>query len=75
MNRIYYCPLVVKKEFIKRYSKKEWSDKQNQDDLAFWDQQKSEYLKENPTHVALLEGLDEGCETAEGETNGVIAIL
>ena len=75
MNRIYCCPLTTKKYFIERHSKKEWSDKQDRDDLAFWDQQEREYLKENPTHLALFEGLEEGAEAAEGETDGVIAIL
>ena len=37
--------------------------------------EKREYLKENLTHLALFEGLEDGAEAAEGDTYGVIAIL
>jgi hypothetical protein len=32
-------------------------------------------LKENLTHIALFEGLDEGAEATEDELDGVIAIF
>ncbi|KAL7529589.1 hypothetical protein ACHAXR_005811, partial [Thalassiosira sp. AJA248-18] len=52
LSRIYCSPKLVKKEFMDRHNKKQWSEKEDRDDLACWDQQKKEYLKENPNHQA-----------------------
>ena len=66
---------MAKKKFLERHNKKEWSKKEDYDDLAFWDQQKREYLKDNPTHSALFDELEEGTKAAEGKEDGVIEII
>ena len=66
---------MVKKEFTERHNKKERNEKHDRDDLAFWEQRKGKYLKENPTHRALIEELEEGTDASEGETDGDTAII
>ena len=45
LSRIYCCPEKVKFEFLDRWKRKAWSDKEDRDDIAFWEQQKKEYLQ------------------------------
>ena len=75
LNRTYCCPKMAKKEFLERHNTKEWSGKEDRDDLAFWDEQKREYLKENPTHSAFFDELEEGAKAVEGKEDGVIEII
>ena len=69
MSRIYCCPEKVKREFIERFKKNAWSNKQDRDDIEFWEQQKLEYLEENPTHKDLFEE-DENDSDEDGEDVG-----
>ena len=45
LSRIYCCRKRVIAEFLERWRKKLWSNDDDRDDVAFWDQQKEEYLK------------------------------
>ena len=69
MSRIYCCPEKVKREFIERFKKNAWSNEQDRDDIEFWEQQKLEYLEENPTHKDLFEE-DENESDEDGEDVG-----
>ena len=46
---------------------KEWTEKEDRDDIAFWEQQKVEYLEENPTHLGIF------AEVVDGEEDGMKA--
>ena len=59
MSRIFCCPEKVKKEFLNRTKKKAWKEEEDRDDIAFWEQQKEEYLAENPKHSELFGENDE----------------
>ena len=59
-------------EFLERWRKKLWSDDDDRDDVAFWDQQKEEYLNENPSHKAMFAGEEE--DDNDGEESGNVDI-
>eukprot|EP00956_Cyclotella_meneghiniana_P023141 scaffold44550_cov54-Cyclotella_meneghiniana.AAC.16 len=59
LSRIYCCRKRVIAEFLERLSKKLWSNDDDHGDVAFWDQQKEEYLNENPCHEAIFAGEEE----------------
>ena len=59
LSRIYCCRKRVIAEFLERWRKKLWSNDDDRDDVAFWDQQKEEYLNENPSHEAMFAGEEE----------------
>ena len=42
--------------------KKAWKAEEDRDDIAVWDQQKKEYLAENPTHSEMFEESGEESE-------------
>ena len=46
-------------EFLRRWKTKSWSEEDNRDNFEFWEQQKNEYLKQNPSHGALFDEDDE----------------
>ena len=46
-------------EFLKRWKHKSWSKEEDRDDVEFWNQQKVEYLKQNPSHAGMFDDLDE----------------
>ena len=71
MSRIYCCPekVKVKREFIERFKKNAWSNEEDRDGIEFWEQQKLEYLEENPTHKDLFEE-DENESDEDGEDVG-----
>ena len=75
LNRTYCCPKTVKKEFLDRHNRKEWSGKEDRDDLVCWDQQKREYLEENPTHSVFVDELEEEAKAAEGEKDSAVEII
>ena len=77
LNRIYCFPRMAKKESLEKHNKKEWSEKEDRDDLVFWDQKKREYLKENPILSVFFDELEEGAKAkaAEGEEDGIIEII
>ena len=63
MSDMYCCPEKVKVEFMERWKNKKWNEKEDRDDIAFWEQQKVEYLEENPTHLGIFaEAVDEGAD-------------
>jgi len=41
----------VLNEFMERWKNKSWSEEEDRDDIEFWEQQKKEYLEQNPTHI------------------------
>ena len=45
-----------------RWRKKQFSEKEDRDDIEFWEQQKQEYLDINPTHDGLFQTTDEDQE-------------
>ena len=55
----------VKFEFLDRWKRKAWSDKEDRDDIAFWEQQKKEYLQLNPTHHQMIAEFEAEVDTAE----------
>ena len=59
LSRIYCCKKKVLTEFLRRWNTKSWSEDDDRDDFEFWEQQKSEYLKQNPSHGALFDEEDE----------------
>ena len=59
-------------EFLERWRKKLWSNDDDCDDVAFWDQQKEEYLNENPSHEAMFAGEEE--DDNNGEESGNVGI-
>ena len=65
MSRIYCCPEKVKFEFLDCWKRKAWSDKEDRDDIAFWEQQKKEYLQLNPTHHQMIAEFEAEVDTAE----------
>ena len=67
LSRIYCCPEKVKFEFLDRWKRKAWSDKEDRDDIAFWEpeQQKKEYLQLNPTHHQMIAEFEAEVDTAE----------
>ena len=42
-------------EFLRRWKSKSWSEDDNRDGFEFWEQQKKEYLEQNPSHGALFD--------------------
>ena len=48
-----------------RQRRKAWSDKEDRDDIAFWEQQKKEYLQLNPTHHQMIAEFEAEVDTAE----------
>ena len=59
LSRIYCSPEKVRVEFMERWKRHAWSDKEDRDDVEFWVNQRKEYLEENPTHVQFLSELDD----------------
>ena len=62
LNRIYCDREKVKQEFMMRWRNKQFSEKEDRDDIEFWEQQKQEYLDINPTHDGLFQTTDEDQE-------------
>ena len=58
MSRIYCSPAKVKEEFLRRWKGKLFGKDEDRDDLQFWEQEKSIYLKEFPQHSDLFDGVD-----------------
>ena len=56
MSQIYCCKLKVIKEFIDCTTKTNWRDSngKDNDDQEFWENQKNEYLQQNPSHQGLF---------------------
>jgi hypothetical protein len=54
LSRIYCSQNKARKEFLERWKKDAWSKKEDRDDVAFWEQQKKEYLEMNPTHALAI---------------------
>jgi hypothetical protein len=55
-------------EFLERWKKDACSDKEERDDVEFWEQQKKEYFKINPTHalaIAEMKANEEADQTVE----------
>ncbi|EJK75986.1 hypothetical protein THAOC_02273 [Thalassiosira oceanica] len=48
---------------------KNWSEDDDGDDVEFWEQQKQEYLKNNPSHAGMFTGDDEEAELDVGLKN------
>ena len=51
ISRIYYCPVKVLNEFMERWKNKSRSIEEDRDDIEFWEQQKQEFLQDNPTYI------------------------
>ena len=60
LSRIFCCQSKVLNEFLERWHKKSWSEEEDRDDVEFWNQQKEEYLEQNPSHTGMFDDLDEG---------------
>ena len=56
-------------EYTERRLKKLCSEDDDQDDIDFWDQQKEEYLKENPSHTNLFAEEDMDDDMAWNDVN------
>ena len=39
---------------MERWKNKSWSEEEDRDDIEFWEQQKKEYLEQNPTHILAI---------------------
>jgi hypothetical protein len=63
LSRIYCLQNKVKKEFLERW-KNAWSEKEDRDNVAFWEQQKKEYLKVNLTYALAIAEMDQDFEEA-----------
>ena len=53
---------------LDRWKRKAWSDnKEDRDDIAFWEQQKKEYLQVqvNPRHHQMIAEMEAGADTTE----------
>jgi len=59
LSRICCSPEKAKVEFIEQWKKNSWSESKDRDDLAFWEQQKKEYLELNPGHAGVIAELEE----------------
>ena len=59
LSRIYCDKEKVKHEFIDRWKRNKFSSKEDRDDLEFWEQQKEEYLQENPNHCGMFNDTDD----------------
>eukprot|EP00956_Cyclotella_meneghiniana_P014696 scaffold22128_cov73-Cyclotella_meneghiniana.AAC.3 len=44
----------VLNEFMERWKNKSWSEEEDRDDIEFWEEQKKEYLEQNPTHILAI---------------------
>ena len=62
LNRIYCERVKVKEEFIHRFNNDLFSEKEDRDNIEFWDKQKEEYLEINPTHAGIFTETDEDQE-------------
>ena len=51
---MYCCQEKVKNEFVERWKNKMWDENEDRDDIEFWEQQKMEYLQDNPTHAEIF---------------------
>jgi hypothetical protein len=45
LSRIYCSQNKARKEFLERWKKDAWSEKEDRDDVAFWEQQKKVQLR------------------------------
>ena len=43
---------------MRRKKDKYWNEKEDRDDIMFWDQQKKVYLEDNPTHTEMFTELE-----------------
>ena len=60
LSRIYCCrKRVIAPEFLERWRKKLWSNDDDRNDVAFWNQQKEEYLNISSIHEAMFAGEEE----------------
>ncbi|KAL7537974.1 hypothetical protein ACHAXR_008292 [Thalassiosira sp. AJA248-18] len=75
LARIYCCPKMVKTEFLERHNRKSWSDEEDRENLAFWEGVKWDYLKDNPTHRAFVDELEEAAKVAECNEDGVAEMV
>ena len=62
LSRIYCDREKVKQEFIHRFYNDLFSEKEDRDNIEFWDKQKEEYLEINPTHAETFTETDEDQE-------------
>ncbi|EJK50420.1 hypothetical protein THAOC_30613, partial [Thalassiosira oceanica] len=69
LSRIFCCKTKVLNEFLERSKTKNWSEDDDRDDVEFWEQQKQEYLKNNPSHAGMFTGDDEEAELDVGLKN------
>ena len=75
LSSIYCCPVKVKLEFLDRWRKKAWSEKEDRDDIAFWEQQKKEYLEVNPTHRQMIAELEAEVDAAADDDDAMEDVL
>ena len=54
LSRIYCSPEKVRVEYLEMWKQDAWSDKEDRDDVEFWEQQQKEYLEFNPTHALAI---------------------
>ena len=59
ISRIFCCPFKVLAEFMNRWRNKAWSAEEDRDDVEFWEQQKTEFLQENPTYLLAMAEMEE----------------
>ena len=70
LSRIFCCKTKVLNEFLERSKTKNWSEDDDRDDVEFWEQQqKQEYLKNNPSHAGMFTGDNEEAELDVGLKN------
>lgn len=46
-------------EFLDRWKKNLWSEKEDRDDVEFWEQQKREFLEHNPTYIMAVAEMED----------------
>ena len=58
MARVYCCKHKVLLEFLRRWKSKKFGEKEDRDDLEFWEQEKNIFLEEFPQHDGIFDGLE-----------------
>ena len=58
MARVYCCKHKVLLEFLRRWKSKQFGEKEDRDDLEFWEQEKNIFLQEFPQHDGIFVSLE-----------------
>ena len=54
---------------MRRKKDKDWNEKEDRDDIMFWEQQEKVYLEENPTHAEMFTELESELRNKDEEVS------